>query len=99
MGFVYKIPKDKVQAEAVIGNMVLQGKGLRNPQSIKWYIANYYMQGLREFSALNYSEGTISVSYLNESGILKFRYEEIIAKYQAQLGRLYGLNWSPTVRK
>ncbi len=99
MGFVYKIPKDKIQAEAVIGNMVLQGKSQRNPQSIRWRIANYYMMGLREFSALNYAEGTVSVSYLNESGVLKFRYEEIIAKYQAQLGRLYGLNLSPTVRK
>lgn len=99
MSYVYQLPKDKKQAESVISSLVLQGKGRRNPQSIRWWIANYYMQGIREFSTLNYTEGTVSVAYLDEAGILKFRYEEIIAKYQSQLGRLMGLDLGPHVSK
>lgn len=99
MGYEYILPNDKAQAENVIANLILEGKGLRNPQSIRWFIANYYLQGIREFSSLDYNNGTISVGYLNESGLLKLRYEEIVAKYQSQMGRLLTLDLSPVVRK
>lgn len=99
MAYVYKIPSDTKQAEAVVANMVLQGKSKRNHQSIKWAIAQYYMMGIREFDSLNYNEGTVSIAYKNEAGILKFRYEEIIAKYMGQLGRLLSLDLKPAVRK
>ena len=99
MSYVYRLPKDVTQAEDVISSLVLQGIGRRNPQSVRWYIASYYLQGIREFSTLNYAEGTVSIAYLNQSGILRFRYEEIVAKYQSQLGRLLGLDLSPAVRK
>jgi len=99
MAYIYKLPSDKTQAENVISSLVIQGKGRRNPQSIRWWISNFYMQGIREFSTLDYSAGTVSVAYLDEAGILKFRYEEIIAKYQSQLGRLMSLNLAPHVKK
>ena len=99
MAYVYRLPKDTKQAEDVVASMVLQGMGRRNPLSIRWWIANYYMQGIREFSTLDYTNGTVSVAYLNESGVLKFRYEEIVSKYQAQLGRLLAMDLSPAVKK
>jgi len=99
MGYVYRLPKDKHEREEVVANLVLQGKNLRNPQSIKWWLAALYLQGIREISTVDYQTGTVSVSYLNESGLLKFRYEDIVAKYQSQLGRLYSLDLSPAVRK
>lgn len=99
MGYTFQFPADKKQREEVISNIVLQGKSRRNPQSIKWWINNFYMQGIREFSSIDYTNGTVSIAYLNEAGILKFRYEDIVAKYQSQLGRLLSLDLSPIVRK
>jgi hypothetical protein len=57
------------------------------------------MQGFREFSTIDYNSGTVSVSYLNESGLLKFRYDQIVSIYMGQLGRLYALDISPTARR
>lgn len=99
MPHVFTLPTNTTQAEEAIANLVLQGRDRRNPQAIKWLIANYYLQGIRQFSTIDYQSGTVTISYLDQAGILKFRYEEIVAKYQSQMGRLLGLDLSPTVRK
>jgi hypothetical protein len=99
MPATFVLPKDKKQREDVISNLILQGKGIRNPQMIRFWLAALYMSGMREFSAINYQTGTVSISYMNEAGLLKFRYDEIVAKYQSQLGRLLSLDFSPAVRK
>jgi hypothetical protein len=57
------------------------------------------MRGVRNFKNLNYQDGTIAASYMNEKGVLEFLYEDIIARYQAQLGRLMGLDLTPVVTK
>jgi hypothetical protein len=98
VGYVWQLPKDVKQAEDVVANLVLQGKAKRNPISIKWWVANYYLQGLRQFSSFDYTNGTVSLAYLNEAGILKFRYDGIVAKYMSQLGRLLSLDLSPAVK-
>lgn len=98
MSYTYKLPVDKHQAEEVVANLVSQGKSRRNPVSIKWWVSSYYLQGIRQFSSIDYTNGTVSLAYLNEAGILKFRYDGIIAKYMSQLGRLLSLDLSPAVR-
>lgn len=57
------------------------------------------MRGIRNFDNLNYQDGTLQVSYMNERGVLNFKYEDIVSKYQAQVGRLMQLNLSPVVTK
>lgn len=57
------------------------------------------MQGLRNFTAINYNAGTLNASYMDSSGTLKFRYEEILSKYQSQLGRLLSINLAPSVSR
>ena len=99
MSYQFTFPKDKVQREDAIAQMVSHGKSLRNPHSVRWWIANMYLQGLREFSHTDYEAGTVSVGYLNEAGVMKFRNDEIVAKYMAQLGRLLAIDMSPKVKK
>jgi hypothetical protein len=93
------IPKDKKQAETAIDTLIRTGKRYRNPNAIRWWIAYWYMRGARNFTNINYQEGTIQVSYVDESGFLKFQYEEIVSKYQTQLGRLMSLDLSPAVKR
>ena len=99
MSYSFYLPKDKKQSAEVISKLIAEGKSRRNPRAVRWWTANAYMQGIREFSALDYSKGSVTIGYQDESGVLKLRYEEITAKYQAQLGRLLGLDISPRVNK
>ena len=92
-------PGNKNQVEQIFQYLISTGKSKMNPISINWYINHYYMRGIRNFSNINYGEGTLNASYLDNSGVLKFRYEDIVAKYQAQLGRLLAINLAPAVSR
>lgn len=97
MGYLFKLPDDPKQLEDVVGKMVTEGRGKRNPEQVRWFINSFYMRGCRDFTDVNYQNGTISVAWMNEAGILKFRLDEITSKYQAQLGRLESVDLSPAV--
>ena len=103
MGYKFELPPDtsenKPQVEQIFQYLVSTGKGRMNPISINWFINHYYMRGIRNFSNINYGAGTLNASYLDSSGILKFRYEDIVSKYQAQLGRLLAINLAPAVSR
>ena len=103
MGFKFELPENtpgnKNQVEQIFQYLVSAGKSRMNPQSINWWINHYYMRGIRNFSNVNYGAGTLNASYLDESGMLKFRYEDIVSKYQAQLGRLLAMNLAPAVSR
>ena len=103
MSYKFALPEDtpgnKQQVEQIFQYLVSTGKNKMNPISINWFINHYYMRGIRNFSNINYGSGSLNASYLDESGTLKFRYEDIVAKYQAQLGRLLTINLAPAVSR
>ena len=103
MSFKFQLPPDtdanKPQVEEIFQYLVNAGKSKMNPISINWYINHFYMRGIRNFSNINYGGGTLNASYLDDSGTLKFKYEDIVAKYQAQLGRLLSINLAPAVSR
>ena len=93
------IPKDTHSAEDAIKFILRDGKMKRNPKAIRWWISRWYMRGVRNFKNINYQAGSVQLSYINDRGVLQFLYEDILAKYQSQLGRLMGLNLYPAVTK
>jgi len=103
MAFKFQLPENtagnKNQVEQIFQYLVSAGKSKMNPLSINWWINHYYMRGIRNFSNINYGSGTLNASYLDGSGVLKFRYEDIVAKYQTQLGRLLTINLAPAVSR
>lgn len=99
MAYVCKLPDNAKQASEVIFNLMTDSRNGRNRQAVRWWINYFYLQGVREFSNLNYLNGTVGISYLNESGILNFKYNGITSLYQSQLGRLMALDLSPSVRR
>lgn len=99
MPYNISLPKDKEQCEQTIKFILREGKSKRAAQAIRWWVCRYYMRGVRNFKNLNYTDGSIQVSYYDEKGVLNFLYEDIIAKYQAQRGRLMGLDLTPVVTK
>ena len=103
MGYKFQIPENtpgnKNQVEQIFQYLVSSGKSKMNPISINWWINHYYMRGIRNFSNINFGGGTLNASYMDDSGVLKFRYEDIVSKYQAQLGRLLAINLAPAVSR
>lgn len=103
MSYKFQLPLDtpgnKPQVEEIFQYLVSAGKSKMNPISINWYMNHFYMRGIRNFSNINYSGGTLNASYMDASGVLKFKYEDIVAKYQAQLGRLLSINLAPAVSR
>lgn len=103
MSYKFQLPENtpgnKQQVEQIFQYLISSGKSKMNPQSINWWINHFYMRGLRNFSSIDYGAGTLNASYLDDSGVLKFRYEDIVAKYQAQLGRLLAINLAPAVSR
>ncbi len=94
-----QIPKDKTQAETVIGQWVCAGKQMQAPHHVGWGVAHWYMRGARNFTQLNYQDGSIQVAWADEKGKLSFKYEDILTKYQTQLGRLIGMDLAPIVKQ
>ena len=103
MAYKFELPPDtpgnKPQVEQIVQYLVSTGKSKMNPISINWYMNYFYMRGLRNFSNINYGAGSLDASYLDASGTLKFRYEDIVSKYQAQLGRLLAINLAPAISR
>jgi hypothetical protein len=93
------LPKDKQQREDVINHMVSSGKKSRHVKECSWWLAHHYLQGCRDFTNVSYENGTLDVNYINEDGVLRFRYDEIVAKFQAQLGRLMQVDLRPRVQR
>jgi len=97
--YTIPLPKETAQRETVATTLLNRGEQLRNPQAVRWWIAHWYMRGARNFSNINYKDGTINISYLSDSGKLEFVFEYILSKYQAQLGQLINMDLRPAIKR
>ncbi len=97
MSYEIFLPKAKDQKEEVLVHLINQAKQLRAVKEVEWWFNYYYLQGVRNISNLNYQEGTLDVNYVNEYGLLQFRYEDIVSKFQSQTGRLLRIDLTPKV--
>lgn len=99
MAYEIYLPKNAEQREVVLSRIVDLGKRIRHIYEVNWWITHHYLQGAREFKNVNYQRGTVDVSYINEDGLLRFRYDDIVSKFQTQLGRLMQIDIAPSVTK
>lgn len=89
-------PSDVKDAEKTYENLVNRGRELRAPHQCQWYYTNAYAAGARH-CVLNYKKGTVKASWTDPKGRVHFVYEELLAKYAMQKGRLLGMDLSPRV--
>lgn len=89
-------PADTKDAETTYKRLVDRGRETRSATAANWHKTYAYLHGARNF-IMNFKRGTVRASYTDKAGRLKFVYEELLAKYQAQMGRLLGMDLSPRV--
>lgn len=99
MQYEILFPDDDKQADAVWKFMRDSAVQRRHIPEINWWVAHYYLLGARTFTDVNYHEGTLDVSYINENGVLEFRYDDIVSKFQSQVGRLLQMDLNPSVER
>lgn len=97
MRYELNLPKDASQMEETYKQLVSAGRQARHIPEINWWLIHHYMQGARSFTNVNYQQGTLDISYIDDDGILKFRYDDIVSKFQAQIGRLMQIDLRPRV--
>jgi hypothetical protein len=89
-------PPNSEDAERTYKRLLDRGRQLRAPFQCQWYYTNAYAAGIRN-ARLNFRKGTVKGSYTDARGRLHFVYEELLANYETQRGRLLGLDLSPRV--
>jgi hypothetical protein len=99
MSYVVTLPKDDEQAEEVIKRLLARGESVRSVHEVQWWFNHYYLHGARDFTGIDFQAGTLDVNYTGESDLLSFRYEDIVSKFQAQVGRLLQMDLNPQVRR
>lgn len=99
MAYELSLPKNKTQREDVLNGMIKNGLRLRHPKEVSWWLAHHYMQGARDFTNVNFETGTLDINYVNEDGLLRFRYDEVVSKFQAQIGRMLQVDLRPRVER
>jgi len=89
-------PAEQKDAESTYKHLVDRGREVRAPYRTRWFRTYFYLQGLRNF-VLSFRRGTVQATWTDQQGRLKFVYEELLSRYQAQMGRLLGMDLTPRV--
>ena len=94
-------PKDKSnEVAAALTFMVSQGATARMRRKVNWLVATLYMQGVREFDSLDWTNGTVTASY--SSGVeegTRMKLERLLTIYQTEIGRFRQIDLSPVVSR
>jgi len=99
MADVLILPKDASAREEALNRLIDEGTQLRHVREVEWWLIHYYLQGAREFGALDYQRGLVDANFYNQEGELKFRYDDIVSVLQTQVGRLMQADLRPSVSK
>jgi hypothetical protein len=80
-----------------LDQMLQQSATARIPHAIEWYIAYHYLRGCRYFEDVDYRSGNVTAFYSDAFGDIPFRYEDILIRFQTEVGRLTRLDTMPAV--
>jgi hypothetical protein len=87
-------PPDTKDAEATYKHLLGRGQQERAPRAALWRRTYQYLQGMRNF-VMNFRDGSVKGSYVDERGRLKFVFEQVLSNYTTQMGRLLGMDFTP----
>ena len=95
----FYLPTDLDALYNAIRQLLTAAEPTLNIRKVTWQLVQHYLQGVRDFDAINYSDGTVRIGYYDQEGRLRFKLEDLIPKLQTELGRLYRMDLSPAVEK
>jgi len=99
MAAMLSLPSDKDLLAEAVGQMVKDGESVRNARAVQWWITHFYLEGCRQFTLLDYINGTVRASESNDGEGIPFKLEEAVKRYQMEVGRLLRIDTSPQVKR
>ena len=94
------LPEDDKSLVKMVKRVVGSAEPYRNRERVRWLLTSLYMQGIREFTNIDWINGAVDVVFHNQLySDLDFKFEKILQTYQTELGRLMQLDLSPQVKR
>jgi len=92
------LPTDKKLLADTMFSMYEKGRSQRNPLSVEWTVNYWFLQGVRRFSIMSFKTGQVRMAFETSEGQLVLRYEDVLDKFQKELGRMMKTNINPRCR-
>ena len=92
------LPTDRATLAQAVKSMFVRGDAIRRTRLPEWIINAAFLQGVRDFNAIDYTTGQVRYRYVNQNGKLRFRNEEILRDLQVEMGRFLGIDVRPSVK-
>lgn len=92
------LPKDSESQVAVLNQILNASEQAAIPRKVQWMINHFWLKGNRRL-VVDYSTGYVDAIYANskdETGQLQVKYEKIVAKHRAEMGRLGRMDIRPS---
>lgn len=93
------LPKEKTAKIEAIRQIMNTGMSFRAPLRVEWIMAYWHLQGVRRFSVASWRTGRVLVSRESPEGVFEMRVEDVLNKYQRELGRLMRINTLPYITR
>lgn len=95
----YSLPEKEDDLVLAIKRVVSSGEPYRNKERVRWLITSLYMQGERDFTTVDWINGSVNMEFLNSNySDINFKYEGLLGPYQTELGRFHQLDFTPKVK-
>lgn len=95
-----KFPDDPEALVKSLRQIVSAGEPARNREKVRWQLVMLYLQGVRNFTSLDWGTGSVSVEYpVSSLRDQDFRFDKIVTIYETQMGRLLQADFSPVVAR
>lgn len=92
------LPKKAKDVAETVQRWISDAAPIRNAAWVDWRIAYYYLQGIRDFTALDRTTGTIKFRYTRAEN-RGFKLDLALTKLQAEIGRLLKIDLRPLVKQ
>lgn len=92
------LPKDKEALSYAIRSLVHRGDVMRRTRIPEWIVNQAYLNGVRDFTSVDYTTGQVNYKYTNAFGKLRFKNETILRDLQIEMGRLLGIDIRPSIK-
>lgn len=90
------LPKENESHLTALTHILEEAESAQHMRRVSWWVTYEYLNGQRDFDALNYRDGTVRLS-INDRTEIDFRLEEVVTKTSERVGQLLRINTRPKV--
>jgi len=91
------LPDEPKALARTLRQLIYQSDAIRRTKMPEWTINYAFLNGVRDFTSIDYLTGHVQFKYTNEYGKFRFKNEEVLRNLQIEMGRFLGIDVRPSV--